>query len=666
MADVENDSEMSLTEFAFDESLDIPAGSTVYLYDENGRSHETAVVNRQGQFEFQRLATGAVYKIELEKGTLDVSARMFMMTDGEEHEVSGNILKGALFRKLEGQLIELDPNSEEGRYAYAKLRGEAVNIDGTLAADADGLNEYGFEYGQLPPEGTKVTLIDADGNVVEEAFTDGAGIFNFKKLDPDKNYSMSLDESMDFDGDLNMYLVDGDGLKVPVAKGLAGGAEFAGDLANPTEAAEDEDLFMFNYAALPPAGSKVYLTDENDNVIDSSYVDAEGNFKFKKLKSDKSYLMRLGDDDNRNFDYQISDGSGKLFKLSTENNKGDVVSAVDGSVLITPAEYDKFAFDFENLPKDGSKIYLTDENGNITDSSFVDANGNFRFNKLDPTQTYLFIVEDEDFDMNNADLYSMNDGQARKLTKLPSSFQMNQLALMDVADSKFDASKFQLNYEGNIPDSAQAYLYDEETKEIVEAVEIDEQGNFSFRTLDPDRKYSIKFDREIDETQAKFFAIEEPDAQLDIASIVAADKEKLEEKAIAIAAEKKAQEEAAKKSQELSQLSDNAKVVYFDFNGYLLNDSQVEYLKKEVIGPLMANPDMKLSVDGHADNIGSDDVNKRMSNLRLSSILYHLKIRGIDETRVTLTPYGESKPIESNDTEEGRTKNRRVEIHTIQ
>ena len=75
---------------------------------------------------------------------------------------------------------------------------------------------------------------------------------------------------------------------------------------------------------------------------------------------------------------------------------------------------------------------------------------------------------------------------------------------------------------------------------------------------------------------------------------------------------------------------------------------------------------MKLSLDGYADNIGSDDVNKRMSKIRLSSVLYHLEIWGIDETRVTLTPYGESKPIESNDTEEGRAKNRRVEIHVIQ
>ena len=89
-------------------------------------------------------------------------------------------------------------------------------------------------------------------------------------------------------------------------------------------------------------------------------------------------------------------------------------------------------------------------------------------------------------------------------------------------------------------------------------------------------------------------------------------------------------------------------------------------MKKEVIGIMKADPNMKLSLEGHADNIGSDGVNQRMSQLRLSNVLYHLEIRGIDESRVTLTPYGESKPVESNETVAGRAKNRRVEIHKIE
>ena len=71
---------------------------------------------------------------------------------------------------------------------------------------------------------------------------------------------------------------------------------------------------------------------------------------------------------------------------------------------------------------------------------------------------------------------------------------------------------------------------------------------------------------------------------------------------------------------------------------------------------------LMINLEGHTDNLGSDAVNFRMSQLRLSSVVYHLEINGIYESRMKITPKGESSPAYDNSTEEGRAKNRRVDI----
>ncbi|GAB5539686.1 MAG: hypothetical protein Salg2KO_17890 [Salibacteraceae bacterium] len=690
MAEVSEDNELGLTEFTFDEEQEIPAGSSIYLYDENGQKQETAVVNRQGQFEFKSLLPGRVYQLELENGTLTPNSKIYIFNEGQRSEIPGNILRGALFKKLQGQLIALDPNSKEGMYAYKKLRGELTDADLAGEFDSSELDAttFGFEYGKLPPEGTRVVLTDEYGNIVDESYTDADGIFKFKKLDPDLKYSINLDEASDYEGDLSLYLVDDDGLKVPVAEDVAKGKAFEGGVLDEVPIAEDEQQFSFQYSALPPVGTKVYLTDEQDNILDSSYVDSEGHFKFKKLDPTERYLLKMyeGEDSELDVNYFIVDDLGNTLKVAKGNEKGDVIKA--GEVAARNHLISKFAFDYRSLPAAGSMVYLVDDNGNIVDSSFVDPRGNFRFRKLDPDMNYTFRVDDEDFDFSSAALYAMENGLRRKLKKLPNGFALYSLDLMDVADAELDLSKFQLEIDGDVPEDAHAYLYDEETDEIIEEVEINEDGSFSFEQLDPDRKYDIRFDQEVDEMQARYFAVEAPDIQLDIAAVLDEEKAHLEAKKAAeeFAAKKAAKELAMKKAEEekrakearLAQEKKEAEskrqklsdidgewVVYFDFNEFLLKPDQIKLLREEVAVELKANQMVHIEVEGHADNRGTDEVNYRMSVLRISNVIYHLEMNGVEDTRIKAIPKGETEPIASNDTPEGRAKNRRVEIKII-
>ncbi|TDP60936.1 OmpA family protein [Flavobacterium dankookense] len=71
-----------------------------------------------------------------------------------------------------------------------------------------------------------------------------------------------------------------------------------------------------------------------------------------------------------------------------------------------------------------------------------------------------------------------------------------------------------------------------------------------------------------------------------------------------------------------------------------------------------------LYIDGHTDSVGSDDSNMVLSQKRTNSVRTYLIGKGISESRLTATGFGESKPIATNETSLGRSKNRRVELRT--
>ena len=87
------------------------------------------------------------------------------------------------------------------------------------------------------------------------------------------------------------------------------------------------------------------------------------------------------------------------------------------------------------------------------------------------------------------------------------------------------------------------------------------------------------------------------------------------------------------------------------------------YPSLDRLGKMLANnPKMRLEVEGHTDNIGSDLKNIILSKARANAVKDYLTSRGINKNRIITTFYGEDRPISPNDTVEGRAKNRRVEL----
>lgn len=83
---------------------------------------------------------------------------------------------------------------------------------------------------------------------------------------------------------------------------------------------------------------------------------------------------------------------------------------------------------------------------------------------------------------------------------------------------------------------------------------------------------------------------------------------------------------------------------------------------EEVVRMMKDNPGLSLRVEGHTDNAGSAKANKTLSEERAKAVVAALVSQGIDAVRLSAAGHGQDKPVADNKTEEGRAKNRRVEL----
>ncbi len=106
------------------------------------------------------------------------------------------------------------------------------------------------------------------------------------------------------------------------------------------------------------------------------------------------------------------------------------------------------------------------------------------------------------------------------------------------------------------------------------------------------------------------------------------------------------------------------KNIYFDFDKTTLKSESFVELDK-VVNFLTDNGTLEIEISGHTDSKGTDSYNKDLSQGRAESVVQYLIEHGIQEYRLKAKGYGEEKPIATNDTDEGRAENRRVEFTVL-
>ncbi|WP_317899132.1 OmpA family protein [Aurantibacillus circumpalustris] len=106
------------------------------------------------------------------------------------------------------------------------------------------------------------------------------------------------------------------------------------------------------------------------------------------------------------------------------------------------------------------------------------------------------------------------------------------------------------------------------------------------------------------------------------------------------------------------------KNIFFDFDKSTIRPESQSELNR-LIKLLKDNPALKIELSSHTDDVGSDEYNTRLSFSRSNAVVDYLIAKGISPSRLIPKGYGESVPLESNDTEEGRQKNRRTEFKIL-
>jgi chemotaxis protein MotB len=124
------------------------------------------------------------------------------------------------------------------------------------------------------------------------------------------------------------------------------------------------------------------------------------------------------------------------------------------------------------------------------------------------------------------------------------------------------------------------------------------------------------------------------------------------------------------RGEDLFEVREDSRGLAVSINGDILFDERSHVLKKEALPVLQSiaqsihDVDSTISVEGHTDNRGGTPSEQyRLSMRRAGSVLdYFIYSAGMSPTRFALAGYGSTRPADSNDTEQGRRKNRRVEI----
>ena len=327
-------------------------------------------------------------------------------------------------------------------------------------------------------------------------------------------------------------------------------------------------------------------------------------------------------------------------------------------------------FFFKGLPRENISLEIFDAEDNLVAEVVTDAFGRFTFQKLDPDAVYMIkLAAEEEDDFIGSKIYFVNeDGQRtnryiltedgvfadakdiNQTERIQGTFNYKDLPMKDAAMVLIDENGFPIDtiytdQNGNF--SYDKLIYDDRYSVVPLALNDDEWNNSDIFLTDLDGNRTYEFILKKDQ----FFFSEIQDSN----EIVSVDQK-----------DQKINDNSAPLEKEEGLLSEgwNGKSgdflrVKFEFNrtnpnGINKLDVVIEFLKNNV--------NATITVEGHADSIGTMADNMALGQKRADAVKAYLVNKGLESNRINSISKGESIPIATNMYKEGRAQNRRVEV----
>lgn len=336
--------------------------------------------------------------------------------------------------------------------------------------------------------------------------------------------------------------------------------------------------------------------------------------------------------------------------------------------------------------KAGVTVTLLDENMERIEEAQTDPEGSFHFKKLPTEEAVLTRIEEDDSELVvDMFLYDKEGNVKQRATKIgPSLYGFGAeknaftvLKLLTSSDWTLNVQEGKTGVVGRVVDS-ETFLYGQAgmtvglynaAKSRLATSVTDENGKFQFLDMDKGQ-YLVKLENPSPGTYSEIVLVDDLNVPYSYSnsSMLGTDGffefEKLPQEIV----EMKRMEERdtrMKLPTDFSNMEQGKSIVlkniFFESGSSTLLASSHTELDR-LASALKEQSSLKIEIAGHTDNVGGASQNKILSESRAKEVHDYLVKAGIDKTRLTYVGYGHTKPKSSNETEEGRKQNRRVEF----
>ncbi|MEX2596031.1 MAG: OmpA family protein [Salibacteraceae bacterium] len=478
--------------------------------------------NNSGIMNVPRLKERKAYRIKPKHSDIDLS-----VTEAYVINKSGEYIE-ALKRDEDGTLT-IHPLSPE-KLAQAKTIQKPEFVTGMRGI---------FEVDRVPVKNVALALTDSTGKTLQYATTDKFGKFSFAESPDSLTLEIKVLSSLEYIKQNGViYYTDEQWNKLFKTMANAEGgfkyqkiqAQELGRLKMLSQAdtkMENNQASasgVFKYDNLPQEGVKLFLYDENNNLIEEVITDENGQFQFKKLSSDKDFKIKPADEAYQDGSLVFTDKQGNELNALKGGSFGFDYRALNADIrkgLMLLEEEDSGGsiaqnfvfsiglFKYKNLAKEGITLRLLDENDNIVETVTSDENGHFVFSMLKPERNYkVQVVGIDDSELINSQLYFVDkDGTVTtgKLDKDKDKYNFRELnadyffSISQVNDGETEliiTESFKdvigrFKYENLGKEGVLLELLDENNK-VIETIYTDENGEFRFKQLAKESNYFVR------------------------------------------------------------------------------------------------------------------------------------------------------------------------------